>query len=194
LFSGPAWYAGGEVDRGGDKKDKYYNDLVTDGGKKFKWYAGWNEKGRKKPGPSGGSLFHYSEGDDEKLPTAEYIDGTRANIRKSLRHIEKTPLSWGTDWRSPLKMAMNMEPDTIYFMTDGAFGTAKGVSKKAMIDDLLAYNRKHGKAKINTICMMVLQARKELEQLAEGSRGEFTLVNQDGTEVRGKDLDKVGKK
>ena len=89
-------------------------------------------------------------------------------------------------------MAMNMEPDTIFFMTDGAFGTAKGVSKKEMIDDLLSYNRKKSKAKINTVCMMVLNARTELEQLADGTRGEFSLVEADGTVLRGRDLD--GKK
>ena len=193
FFSGPAWYAGQEVKKGGDKKDKFYNDWVVDGSKKFTWYGGWDEKSRVPQGGKTSILFHYGEGDDDKLPKAEFIKASKANIRKSLRHVEKTPLTVGTDWRSPLKMAMNLEPDTIYFMTDGAFGTAKGVSKKEMIDDLLAYNRKHGKAKINTICMMVLQARTELEQLADGSRGEFTLVKEDGTEVRGKDLDKIGK-
>ena len=194
FFSGPAWYAGQAVKKGGDKKDNFYNDWVVDGSKEFKWYGGWDEDSRIPKGGKTSILFHYAVGDDEKLPQGEYLKASKANLRKSLRHVGNTPLSVGTDWRSPLKMAMNMQPDTIYFMTDGAFGTAKGVSKEKMIDDLLDYNRKHGKAKINTICMMVLQARKELEQLAEGSRGEFTLVKQDGTEVRGKDLDKVGKK
>ena len=48
-------------------------------------------------------------------------------------------------------------------------GTAVISSKEAMIQDLLEYNRKRGNARINTICMMVLQARQELEQLARES-------------------------
>ena len=110
------------------------------------------------------------------------------NVRNSLQLIEKTPLVFGTDWRWPLMMAMNMKPDVIYFMTDGAFGVGRGITKKEMINNLLAYNRSHSNAKINTICMQVLTARIELEQLSQGSGGEFTLVRGDGSVVRGIDL------
>lgn len=192
LFSGPAWYAGQETTKSSKYKDGNIAHIVKDGRDQHVWYEGWSEKERHSGGDRS-ALYHYSGGED-KLPTADYITATRANIRKTIRQIEDTPLSFGTDWRWPLKMAMNMEPDTIYFMTDGAFGTGKGFSKKKMLDELLAYNRKNGNARINTICMMVLQARTELEQLADGSRGEFTLVLEDGTAVRGKELDKLGKK
>lgn len=192
LFSGPAWYAGQETSRAAKYKDGNMAHIVKDGREEYVWYEGWSEKERH-DGDGRSALYHYSGG-EEKLPEGKYITATRANIRKTIRQIEETPLSFGTDWRWPLMMAMNMEPDTIYFMTDGAFGTGKGFSKKEMLDELLAYNQKKGRARINTICMMVLQARTELEQLADGSRGEFTLVLEDGTVVRGKELDKFGKK
>ena len=59
-----------------------------------------------------------------------------------------------------------------------------------MIESLLEYNRKHSNARINTICMMILQAREELELLADSTRGEFTLVLEDGEVLRGGALDK----
>lgn len=186
FFSGPAWFAGQEENGKGEETKEGTLREVRDGGKKYKWYAGWDEDAR---GSDERILYHYEDGED-KLPTEKYIKATKSNIRKSLKHIEETKLTLGTDWRWPLRMAMNMEPDTIYFMTDGAFGTKGGVSKEEMIDELLSYNRRHGKAKINTICMMVLNARAQLEQLADGTGGEFTLVLEDGTPVRGRDLDK----
>ncbi|MCB1064489.1 MAG: hypothetical protein KDN20_16415 [Verrucomicrobiae bacterium] len=191
LFSGPAWYAGQETSKA-KKIDEHIGHIVKDGRKEYVWYEGW-DKSQRHGGGKSSALYHFSEGED-KLPSSEYITATRANLKKSLKALDDTPLSFGTDWRWPLRMAINMEPDTIYFMTDGSFSTAKGVSKKEMIDELLTLNRKKGKASINTICMMVLNARTELEQLADGTRGEFTLVLEDGTVVRGKELDKVGKK
>ncbi|MCB1229817.1 MAG: hypothetical protein KDN19_06105 [Verrucomicrobiae bacterium] len=192
MFSGPAWYAGQETTKAKPYKDGKIAHIVKDKSKEYVWYEGWSEDERHDGGKKS-ALYHYSEGED-KLPESDYITASRANIRKTLKQIEDTPLSFGTDWRWPLRMAMNMEPDTIYFMTDGAFGTGKGFKKEDMMKELLRYNADHGRAKINTICMMVLQARTELEQLADGSRGEFTLVLEDGTVVRGKELDKFGKK
>ena len=194
LFSGPAWFAGQETSKAKKFEDGNIAHIVKDGRDEFVWYEGW-DKDHRHNGNKRSALYHYSEGDDiDDLPTAEYITATRTKIRKTLDHVKETPLSFGTDWRWPLMMAIAMEPDTIFFMTDGAFGTGKGVSKKDMIDDLLALNRRGSKAKINTICMMVLNARTELEQLADSTRGEFTLVLEDGTVVRGKELDKFGKK
>lgn len=194
MFSGPAWYAGQETTKAKKGEDGKIVHVVKDGREEYVWYEGWDEDERH-DGSKKSALYHYSEGmDAEKLPGAEYITATRAKIRRTVKEVEETPLSFGTDWRWPLMMAMNMEPDTIYFMTDGAFGTGKGFKKEDMIKEILRYNQKKGRAKINTICMMVLNARTELEALADGSRGEFTLVLEDGTVVRGKELDKMGNK
>ena len=82
-------------------------------------------------------------------------------------------------------MAMNMEPDTIYFMTDGSGGDDK------LVDELLAYNKEHGNTEINTICMMILKTRQLLEKLSESTGGEFTLIQNDGKAVRGRALDRL---
>ena len=186
FFSGPAWYAGQKVGSA-ELMGKFVGNTVTDGRTRYVWYEGWDERGRHS-GANKTALHHFSEGED-RLPRGKYMRASGINIRNSLEVIKSTPLVFGTDWRWPLKMAMNMSPDVIYFMTDGAFGVGRGMTKKEMITSLLTYNRRQSNSKINTICMKVLTARIELEQLAVGSGGEFTLVKGDGTVVRGVDLE-----
>jgi hypothetical protein len=186
CFSGPAWFAGQQVGESPSKVDQYFGNVVTDGTKKHIWYEGWDQSERH-DGNGSSALYHYSGG-ESNLPRGNYITATRTTLKTTVEQIEKTPLVFGTDWRWPLMMAMNMKPDTIYFMTDGAFGTGDGVSPKQMVDSLLAFNRKNSNARINTVCMMVLQAKDELEQLANATRGEFTLVEADGTVKRARDL------
>ncbi len=185
FFSGPAWYAGQKVGHA-ELMGKWVGNTVSDRNNRYIWYEGWDEKGRHS-GANKTALHHFSEGKD-RLPAGKYQRASGLNKRNSLEIIEQTPLVFGTDWRWPLMMAMNMKPDVIYFMTDGAFGVGRGVTKKEMINNLLVYNRSQGNAKINTICMKVLTARGELEQLANGSGGEFTLIKADGAVVRGVDL------
>lgn len=186
FFSGPSWYAGQTVGKA-EKLGEFIGNTVSDGRNQYVWYEGWDEKGRHTGVSGKTALYHYADGPD-RLPPGKYMVASGKNIRDMLQIIEETPLVFGTDWRWPLRMAMNMEPDVIYFMTDGAFGVGRGVTKQEMVSNLLAYNREHGNAKINTICMKVLTARIELEQLAQGSGGEFTLIKGDGTVVRGTDL------
>ena len=99
---------------------------------------------------------------------------------------------YGTDWRDPLKMAMNMEPDVIYFMTDGAVG--KHPTKEPVVDDVLDFNRTKSRAKINSICFMVLKAYENLKELADKTRGEFTLVTENGEILRGRDVERLARK
>lgn len=185
FFSGPAWYAGQEVGHA-ERMGKWAGNTVIDRGRRYIWYEGWDVKNRRS-GARSISVYHYSEG-AERLPSGKYMRASIPNIRKSLQIIKDTPLVFGTDWRWPLRMAMNMKPEVIYFMTDGAFRVGTGVTKKEMINGLLAYNSSHSNAKINTICMKVLTAKSELLQLANGSGGEFTLIKADGTVVKGADL------
>jgi len=190
FFHGPAWYHGQTVDTTSpDKKDPYFHYIVKAerGRDEWRWYNGYDEKSRTKRGNKMNFyIFHPETGVDalDKLPKGEYISSTRSNIRKTIKIVEETPLGGGTDWRWPLYMAINMEPDTIFFMTDGAFR-----AKDGMLDDILDYNRKKGRAKINTICMMVPQAMGQLTYLADKSRGEVSLVLEDQSVLRGKELE-----
>jgi hypothetical protein len=184
FFAGPCWYAGDEIERSKEKEDGNLGQLVTASDKKEHfWYEGPYPKNRN---PNGGTaLYHYEDEDDDKLPSADWIASSKANIHKTSKHIEETPKIFGTDWRWPLRMAMNMEPDVIYFMTDGAFGL-KG---EDVVGDVISYNRRKSRAKINTICLMELKAYEELQEMADKSSGEFTLVLFDGTTLHGKDIE-----
>ncbi len=167
FFSGPSWFVG-EYD-------------------KKKTSADWSRHA------GGGNFWEYMKGDSEKWPKVKYLKATPSSLRRVAEMIEKTPMVGGTDWRDPLKMAMNMEPDVIYFMTDGAVG--KHPDKKPVVDDVLDFNRTKSKAKINSICFMVLKAYENLKELADKTQGEFTLVTEDGEILRGRDVEKLaGKK
>ncbi len=195
FFHGPAWYHGQEVNTKGDPKDPISNYLVEHERDQVKWYMGYEDKERdryKKGAQKKTALFHPETGAEkpEKLPKLPYLKSTRSNIRKSIKIVEETPLAFGTDWRWPLFMAINLEPDTIFFMTDGAGGI-----RGSGLDDILAYNRRKARAKINTICMMVPNAADNLFKLADETRGEFSLVLEDGSVVRDEELERVlGKK
>ncbi|MEM8955082.1 MAG: hypothetical protein AAGD22_13100 [Verrucomicrobiota bacterium] len=184
FFAGPCWYAGDDVSREKETKDGNMGQLVKAGKEEHFWFEGPYPKDRN---PNGGTaLYHYEEEDEDKLPKAEWISSSKANIHKTTRHIEECPKIFGTDWRWPLRMAMNLEPDVIYFMTDGAFG----LRGEDVIGDLVTYNRRKSRAKVNTICLMELKAYEELQELADKTKGEFTLVLFDGTTLHGKEIDK----
>ncbi len=194
FFHGPAWYH--EQTFQSSKKEKWQNFIIKAdrGNDEWLWYMGDNEDKRVPQGGKFNALFHPSWGMDPKdLPKGKYVSSTRSNIRKSIKIIEETPLGGGTDWRWPLYMAINMEPDTIFFMTDGAFGIP---NKEKVIDEILRYAKSKGRPKINTINMMVLNAQTEdlMTKIAKETRGEFSLVLADQTVVRGKDLEDYKKK
>ena len=57
-----------------------------------------------------------------KPPVPKWIACTSATKAKLTKYIYDTPVSFGTDWRNPFRMAysMNPRPQVIFFMTDGA--------------------------------------------------------------------------
>ena len=166
FFSGPSWWVG-EYDK-----------------KKFK--EDWTQHA------SGKNFWEFKGGDPDDWPEVKYIKATPSKLRKVAEEIDNTKMEFGTDWRDPLKMAMNMEPDVIYFMTDGAVG--KHPDKKPVVDDVLDFNRTKSRAKINSICFMVLKAYENLKELADKTRGEFTLVTEEGEILRGRDVEKLANK
>ncbi|MEM0969226.1 MAG: hypothetical protein AAGJ31_07750, partial [Verrucomicrobiota bacterium] len=171
FFAGPAWYHGQKV----NDKDRNKVTISPDRGREeWKWAGNTATK------------WQYLGSDKmDELPKGEYLNSSRSNIRSSIKSVEDTKLVWGTDWRSPLFMAVNMEPDTIFFMTDGAGGS------RDMVKQILEYNRKKSRAKINTICMLVPGTLDLLKELAEETRGEVSMVTKDLEVLRGKELDKL---
>lgn len=158
FFSGPAWFAGDEQ----SVKNKVHT--IIHKGKKYVWKT------------NGGPSRYYIES-EEDLYTSPWVIATQANIKKTGRRIEAVKKSFGTDWRHPLKMALQMKPaaDVVYFLTDGVVGNGHQA-----VNEVIKLNKRGPKAKIYTISMMQPRAENLLKDLAERSGGEFSIVMGDG--------------
>ena len=164
FFSGPAWFA--EDEHSGSKN----NHVVNHGGKKYQWKT------------KGGASAFYIVGDKE-LYTADWLPANSSNLAKTRARVEAESKSYGTDWRHPLRMALQMKPkpDVVYFLTDGAVGNGQQA-----VDQIIKINNRGKKAKINTIAMMLPKRGADLlGELADKTGGEFTVVMADGTVKNG---------
>ncbi len=162
FFNGPAWFAGESPDKGN-----------------------WHEK-------NGRNFWSYKNDNDEELPRAAMIPVSPRKIKQSLQYIDDVQMDYGTDWRSPLKMAMNLEPDLIFFMTDGA--VFENPDKKPLVEDLLEYNQRKSKAKINCISLMEIGAYKMMRELAKETKGEISLVLENSKVLRGREVEDYARK
>jgi len=155
FFAGPAWVAGDQVQLEGKSKA-----TVKSEGKIYKWKSprgnNWSRTGKKQD--------------------VEWIKASKETRAASLKAIRDTELIWGTTWNDPLEMALEMKPtpDYVFFMTDGAPGTgidgalktAKRIGAKAKVKDV----------KVNTISLLLPQAKEALKELADKTGGEFSLI------------------
>ena len=143
------------------------------------WFAG-------QPRAKAAASFSGST-DPHDLPTRTLVRATQSQKRKTIGYIDEATSGGGTNWRLPLKMAIKLKPDMIYFMTDGEIDSDNG--KVPVIEDVVDYNRKTSNSRINTICLMELKAYEKLQDLASRTRGTVFLVKEDGTVLRGMQLD-----
>ena len=143
------------------------------------WFAG-------QPRAKAAASFSGST-DPHDLPTRPLVRATQSQKRKTMGYIDEATSGGGTNWRLPLKMAIKLKPDMIYFMTDGEIDSDNG--KVPVIEDVVDYNRKTSNSRINTICLMELKAYEKLQDLAGRTRGTVFLVKEDGTVLRGMQLD-----
>ncbi|MEM8953634.1 MAG: hypothetical protein AAGD22_05740 [Verrucomicrobiota bacterium] len=160
FFTGPSWFVGEDY-----KEDR----------------ENWKRSPR-------GNFWHYKDDTVESMRVGKYRNATPSTIRRTIKEIEETPIAGGTDWRVPLKMAMLMEPDVIFFMTDGAVG--KDPDRPPVVEDVLRFNKERSNAKINSICLMVPKAMDDMGAMSKATRGELTLVLEDGEAIRGRELEK----
>lgn len=125
----------------------------------------------------------------EALPSRLLLRATQSQIRKTLEQIDQVRIGGGTNWRLPLKMAIKLEPDLIYFMTDGEVTSDNG--ETPVIEDVVNYNRSKSNARINTICLMEPKAFDKLKELANRTRGSVFLVKENGEVLRGLQIDQL---
>ena len=161
FFAGPVWTAGDTIARyepGTGRKN-----TVTHKGKDYNWSY-------KK------SFGAMAPSEEFKV---EWQLSTPKNREVTARWVQETPLVYGTDWKSPLFIAMGMapKPDLVIFLTDGLSINALGKAQDA------ARVAKKSKIQVNTIALMKPQAREALQLLASETGGEFSLINEDGQKV-----------
>ena len=165
FFAGPAWLAGDKVQMKQDRSGA----VVVSGDTEYKWSCpnksahNWKRSGRKQK--------------------ADWLSASLSQIDESLAAVKNTPLVWGTAWKDPLEMAldMNPRPDVIFFMTDGSAGKdSKDVARR------IGSKAKSRKIKLNAIAMMDPRAAEAMQVLTKSSGGEFTMVTADGKVVKGK--------
>lgn len=159
FFSGPVWLAGDRVKMDPENK----TGVVTHGDTEYDWERG------KEPGS-----WVYKG----KKPRADWLPADANAIKEAVRHIEETPLQYGTHWVAPLEMALEMKPppDVIFFMTDGASpGTTEQDIKR------LGSKARARNTIINTMAMMEPAAEGPMKDLARLCHGQFTIINENGS-------------
>ncbi|MDF1657104.1 MAG: tetratricopeptide repeat protein [Verrucomicrobiales bacterium] len=117
-------------------------------------------------------------GPDSDFTPASWKRADSLNIRKSVDVVKKSELFTGTDWDTALEIAHMMKPppDVIFFMSDG-------LDSDLSVSDILRNSRRFGNPKINVVAMQTDKGADGFSGIAEGSKGTYTIVNQDG-EVR----------
>ncbi len=154
FFAGPAWLPGAKVTE--LSKTKWE---IEQNGKSYIW-------------SKEGQIYTSKP----EQPRVEWIDSTSANRRDSIKIVESSGLEFGTSWYTPLEMALKMkpQPDVVFLMTDGLAGGTEQV-----VEELGEYARKR-KIVVNTIAINEPRARESMTELAKKTKGQFSLVDEDG--------------
>ncbi len=159
FFAGPVWVAGDQVSKSGKT-----GFTVKSKGRDYEWITT-------------GGAHAYQPKNKNRRQSVGWITSTKSQRKKSLAAIQDTKLVFGTIWDHPLEMALDMRPrpDVIFFMTDGSAGgeslkVAKEIGRKAKKDGVI----------INTIALMLPQAKEAMGEIAKRTGGIFTMVDQNG--------------
>ena len=161
FFSGPAWVAGDEVvTRGG------LEATVKSGGREYKW--------------SGKSMWAWKPTYPRQQPA--WVTAGPLEVENSLKLIESTKLIGGTDWESPIEMAigMNPPPEVIFFMTDGSMA----YRDMGQLVRSLGSKARARKVMIHAIAMMLDEdtdrdAISSMQELAKLTGGRFKNVQEE---------------
>ena len=171
LFGGGAMYA----EPGWTAKDVAGQFEVIDPRKKkfiFKPFRGVND-------------WEFA-GKDADLPKAQWLPVSPTNIQRTLSVLDDIDKFFGTDWGIALKIGhlMRPPPDVIFFMSDGSGGNAPR--------PILEMNQRYGAPTINTFAMQTTAGARQFFEIANGTGGEFVIVNREGQPIKVTDPDDVG--
>lgn len=116
------------------------------------------------------------------MPGRQLIAGGKSPLSmRYLRWAAATKPGGKTDPEPALRLALSLQPDTIFFLTDGSF-------KPIVVERTLAANDR--RTPIHTVAIGEADAEPMLVALAEGSGGTYTFVprNPDGSATTEREL------
>lgn len=121
-------------------------------------------------------------GGEGKFPSPKWLTANPSNVRRSIDQVKKAPQFGGTDWDTALQIAhlMNPPPDVIFFMTDG-------IDNQINVAEIIRNSRRRGGPKINCIAMQTAAAQKEFAEIAQGTSGDYIIVDKNGKPINGLD-------
>jgi len=117
--------------------------------------------------------FHvvfFNVGDPVENPPRELVAAIPANKAQAFQFVDSILPGGGTDPESAMRRAFAVEPDIIYFLTDGEF-------RPELVQRLREWNQKE-KTRIFTIAFVGSGGTALLEQIARENGGEFRFVSE----------------
>ncbi len=115
-------------------------------------------------------VIFYNSGDPTENPPLKPVPAIEANKRAFYEFLEGVTPSGGTRPERALRKALALEPDLIYFLSDGVF-------EPEVVERIKEWNR-GGRTKIYTIAYLDPQGRKLLESISRQHGGEFKFVSE----------------
>jgi len=99
------------------------------------------------------------------------VNAINAHKQDAFEFIESITAGGGTDPRLAMRRAFAVEPDLIYFLTDGEFDPA--------LVEMLSQLNRDGKVRIFTIAYVSRTGAPMLERIAREHNGEYRFVSED---------------
>lgn len=125
---------------------------------------------------TGGNAGTYRPKDWNDMPKVRYKRASKGVVSSMIDKVEDTPLVYGTVYDCPIYMALSMDPmpETIFFMTDGACSTQRGIeSLRKMVSQLKASGKK---VPVMHTVGFGISSNAQLKQMADLMGGECNFL------------------
>jgi hypothetical protein len=120
-----------------------------------------------------GQRFHvifFSQGPIVENPPGKCVNAVPAHKEEFFQFLEQVEAGGGTQPELAMRRAFDLEPELIYFLTDGLFDAS-------LLVKLREWN-KNERVKISTIAYVSEEGRPLLEQIAREHGGQFRFVSE----------------
>ena len=106
----------------------------------------------------------------------ETIPATRENKIRLQQWVESVKMGGGTDPRRAIEVAISMQPDAIFMLSDGQFISEMGDHQPKTLDIVRSHAAVGTIVPINTISLVVEDTIPVMEEIAERSGGKFRFT------------------